>query len=492
VLLLAASLFLFIGVVAYFVSQDQIAMVMLGGVALVMAYFLFRSPDLATLIFVFVLYTNLAAVATAFHRVPTVVASLSFLLPALPLAYYVFRQHQRVVFDRPLYLMLLYLAALVATSILALDMALAFNLILSFLLEGMIVYFLTINAIRTLPTLKRVMWVLLLACSVLGGITLFQELTHTYENNYGGFAQRREDLDVDEVDFDEYSGSRSAGGPFGGENRYAQIMVVIVPIAMYFFLTDRSRKAKVLSAGAGALILSGILLTFSRGAFVTLVVLGIIMIFLGFIRVRKALLGLVVCVLLMSVALPEYFEQVSSVGGLSSLATQQSNEIRSLDGSFRGRYAQILAAIRAFSEHPLAGVGPGHFPRFYARRYGNEVGTKFLRGNRRAHNLYLEIAADMGILGLVTFMSIVGFIVYRLWQVRRRLAQSRPDLAQLATAMILCILGYMGTAMFLQLSYQRYYWFLLALAGATLQVVKSETSRDALNESTSAPQVVAG
>jgi O-antigen ligase len=194
----------------------------------------------------------------------------------------------------------------------------------------------------------------------------------------------------------------------------------------------------------------------------------------------------------MSVALPEYFEQVSSVGGLSSLATQQSNEIRSLDGSFRGRYAQILAAIRAFSEHPLAGVGPGHFPRFYARRYGNEVGTKFLRGNRRAHNLYLEIAADMGILGLVTFMSIVGFIVYRLWQVRRRLAQSRPDLAQLATAMILCILGYMGTAMFLQLSYQRYYWFLLALAGATLQVVKSETSRDALNESTSAPQVVAG
>jgi hypothetical protein len=55
----------------------------------------------------------------------------------------------------------------------------------------------------------------------------------------------------------------------------------------------------------------------------------------------------------------------------------------------------------------------------------------------------------------------------------------RPDLAHLATAILLGIFGYFGTATFLHLSYQRYYWFLLGLAGAALQVFSAETAREA-------------
>jgi O-antigen ligase len=191
------------------------------------------------------------------------------------------------------------------------------------------------------------------------------------------------------------------------------------------------------------------------------------------VRPVQALGGAALLVLAIIVALPEYVERVSTVGNLSNLASRGDGAIEA-DGSLRGRFAQNIAAIVVFLEHPILGVGPGQFAKFYSKKYGNEVGTKRLISNRRAHNLYLEIAADMGIIGLTAFMMIPLFIVRQLWQLRRRLRTIRPDLAHLATAILLGIFGYFGTATFLQLSYQRYYWFLIALAGAAIRILGVE------------------
>lgn len=85
------------------------------------------------------------------------------------------------------------------------------------------------------------------------------------------------------------------------------------------------------------------------------------------------------------------------------------------------------------------------------------------------------MGAEMGIAGLAVFLAIVLGLVRRLWRLRRH-ALSRD----LATAMVLSIAAYLGTAMFLHLSYQRYLWFLVALAGAALHVLSGElrTVRD--------------
>jgi hypothetical protein len=473
--ILLALFFAFIGVAGYFTWHNQIAMMIVGVLALAAAYVLFRSPELATLIFVLILYTNLAVVAITFHRVPAVAAAALALLPVLPFAHYLIRE--RALIWIPFGLMLAYFAALLGTSILAKDMVIAFGEVFNFFVEGLILYFLTLNVIRTRLTLRRVVWTMLIAGSLLGSLSLFQELTHSYDNAYWGLAQRKTDIDLVHLDFHEYSGPRSAEGPFGDENRYAQTLIVILPLALYLFREESRRGMKILAAAGGALVGCGILLTFSRGAFIILVFLLPLMLAWRFIRPRRILLALGVIVVLLGVALPEYFDQVESITGLSSVFSSEDEDIRSLDGSLRGRYAQMMAAMNVFMEHPLTGVGPGQFSKYYSRRYGNEIGTKFLRSDRRAHNLYVEIAADMGLFGLVCFMSVVVLILHRLWRVRQSLAQSRPDLARLATALILSILAYLGSAAFLSLAYQRFYWFLLALAGAALQVVAAEASR---------------
>ncbi len=99
---------------------------------------------------------------------------------------------------------------------------------------------------------------------------------------------------------------------------------------------------------------------------------------------------------------------------------------------------------------------------------------KYLRTSRRAHSLYPELAAETGVIGLVSFMTIVLLIMYQLWQARRRWMQSRPDLANIATAFLLSIIAHLGTGVFLSLAYQRFYWLLLALAGAAIQIFHSE------------------
>jgi hypothetical protein len=478
-LLIFAAMMALIGAVAYFVSKDQIILLIGGVVALCAGYSLFKKPEFATLVFAAILYANLAVIAVQLYRVPQVVAAGVSGLLVLPLANYLIVRKEKLIFNFGFFLALLYGAALVASSLLVRDMNIAMNELGNFFVEGLILYFLLINVIRELKTLKRVIWTLLLVGSVLGSLSLFQEVTKSYDNNYGGLAQKSDDLDMSEVKFDEYGGSRRAGGPLGKENRYAQIMVVIFPLALCMAYIEPARKMRLLALAAAGLILGGIVLTFSRGAFVTLAGMMLITVFLRYIRPMQALGGVALLVLAILTALPEYVERVSSVTNLSSVVSQDSEGTREADGSLRGRFAQNLAAIRVFFEHPFLGVGPGHFAKFYSARYGNEVGTKRLISNRRAHSLYLEMLADTGLAGTITFMLVVFFIVRALWQTRRRFMQTRPDIVHLATALLLGIFGYFGTALFLHLSYQRYYWFLMALAAAAIRIFDLEAAASA-------------
>ena len=91
--------------------------------------------------------------------------------------------------------------------------------------------------------------------------------------------------------------------------------------------------------------------------------------------------------------------------------------------------------------------------------------------DRQAHNLYLETLAETGILGFITFMGAVIATFIQLARARAAALVRRPDLAAMATGFLLALFAYMATGIFLHLSYARYFWLILALAGATASVV---------------------
>ena len=458
---------------AFAAFHEALPFILAGGIALICGLYLFKYYQHAIIVFIVLFYSNAAVIAYQFHGVPQVVAAAVPLLLGLPLAHTVFVRREGLIFDRMLLLMLVFLGALILSTLGARDIFIGLNEVANYVLEGIVLYFLVLNVIRTRATLQRVIWTLLCVCSFLGVLSVVQELTNTYEYSYGGFAQRKKSIDFEELDYDEYSGAKRAEGPVGEQNRYAQMMVVIAPFALYLMMTEVTRKRKLWALAVGCLTMCGVLLTFSRGTFLAMGLAFLLAVAWGYVRPRHALLGGLLAVLTVAVALPDYLNRITGLVELSKLQSVDSGT-RSIDGSLRGRFAQNLAALHVFMDHPVFGVGPAHFSKFYVLRYGNEIGTKRLRGERRAHNMYLETAANMGLFGLVAFLAIVSYALIKLWQARQRFLNRRADLAALATTLILSIVLYLVTAVFLHLSYQRYYWFLLALVGSALQVLARE------------------
>ena len=72
----------------------------------------------------------------------------------------------------------------------------------------------------------------------------------------------------------------------------------------------------------------------------------------------------------------------------------------STDVSIRGRASEALAAVAMFRDEPLGGVGYGAYDRNYVE-YSTPVGLDPRREERAAHSLYLEIAAELGLVGVV-------------------------------------------------------------------------------------------
>ncbi|MEW6579160.1 MAG: O-antigen ligase family protein, partial [Chloroflexota bacterium] len=343
------------------------------------------NPERATLVVFFVLYSNITVVAIR-SGLPSQLAGSFFLLLGLPLFHILIVRRERVIVTPTMILMIGYLATLLLSAAAADRPDLTFTRIQNYLLEGLVLYFLVVNVVRRPETLRRSLWVILLAGALMGGVTLYQGVTRTFDNDFGGFAQITEsEVSVGQEDYlGNKPVTRRFAGPIGEKNRYAQILVVLLPLAAALALAER-RLALRLAAGAMALlILGGALYTFSRGAGVAVVVMALALLPLRMIRPRSALIAGVLAVILILTLAPGYVYRLSTLGNVSSLLSGDPSEA---DTSVQGRATENLATLRIFLDHPVLGVGPGQTPRFI-RDYGRGIGFKLLDPSRRAHNLY--------------------------------------------------------------------------------------------------------
>lgn len=445
-------------------------------------------PETATLAVIFALYLNVPAIAHRLHGVPLFAAASLPLLLTLPLAQQLILRRERPVIDRTFLLMLLFFAVLLTSAVLvARDKAIAVQRSSTFVTEGLALYWLMINLIRRWATLRRVIWTLLAAGALLGSLSLYQAITGSYDQHFGGLAQRNVIPEVTDdqeelappvaLPREEFRGEDRAAGPLddGSPNRYAQIMIVLIPLALALARSERSRSLRLYAAAAGAIILGGVLLSYSRGAFLMLVVLLFVLVLLKWIRPVRLLVALLALGILVRLVAPSYLDRMGSLTTAKDLISDAPAV--EADGSIRGRATEMLAALQAFLDHPVLGVGPGQYAPLYSMEYQQmDPDLKFrdIWKPRRAHTLYFELAAETGIIGLSIFMAIVLLLLRELWRLRRHLYESRPELSHYATAFGLSIVAYLGTAVFLHFAYERYYWLLLGVAGAAVRLMRSE------------------
>lgn len=509
-----------LGFLIFFLMQNSVVL----GLAVVLVLGLFalvvRWPELGTLTVLFAIYSNVAVLgmktragliasvqtaqmtistANQNSRVAVVMAALCLIL-CVPLVYQFLVRKEKLTFDWGCYLMLGYFTVFLSSAFFARDRKIVTSEIIDFLVEGVTIYFLVVNVVREYATLRRATWALLLAGTLMGGLSVFQHVTHTQNSNYGGLAMLGAELDFNPTreivrpgavaaNFNPEGATSSvvgaqfrSAGPIGEPNRYAQVLVVLFPLAALRFRRERSRVLRWLALASAALIFGGMTLTFSRGAMLATVVVFGLLAYFRFIRPLHVVVAGLCLSLLVLVLDPQAALRFASLEGaknllaghITSFSYNQSTQKAAPDGSIAKRYELNVAAWHVFLDHPLLGVGPGHFAEYYSVAYSNRVGLVEILKKYRGHNLYSETLAETGILGLASFLAIIAAILHGLWTAWRRLQHVNPEFADTAMAFFLSLVGYLISAIFAHLSYQRYLWLLVALCSATVHILGRE------------------
>lgn len=427
----------------------------------------------STALALFLLYTNLPVVAAQLGTVPRAVAVV---VPGLLVAAVVHRtviRRRPLVLDRTLFVMTAFLAVLLLSSFSAVGQRVAVDRIAVFLGEGILVYFLVRNAVQTLSEVRVAVVALLAAATLLAGLTVFQAATGDYERTFLGLAQRSLELsDGRPASVGAEIGlEHRARGPVDEPNRFAQILLMVAPLGFVLGLVTSRMRTRAIAWACAGLLLAAVLLTYSRGALLTLAVLAILAVPLRLVRPAPLVGILAVGGLLTVSVIPGLTSRVASMAGVAGLFGPSQVEP---DGPIRGRTTEMLAALAAYTDHPVLGVGPGQYAAYHSVSYQGlpEISFREIPVPRRAHSLYLEIAAETGTTGLAIFMAIPLLLLMDLRRLRRALFPHRPDLAHLAAGFTLMLLAYLGTGVFLHLAYERYYWVMIALAASVVGALR--------------------
>lgn len=115
-------------------------------------------------------------------------------------------------------------------------------------------------------------------------------------------------------------------------------------------------------------------------------------------------------------------------------------------GTFNIRTYYWKAAIRTFKDHPVAGDGLelyySNYTKYRVPKDGAQLGLTI---TDKPHNIYLEYAANAGILGIGTYLSLVGLGLWYGFRYSRRLDD--PHRLLLVTFLAV-LMGYLGQGVF--------------------------------------------
>jgi putative inorganic carbon (hco3(-)) transporter len=440
---------------------------LIGGLfaVLIATIFFIRRPEIGVLVLVFVIYSNLSEVAVRNYSLPSMVQGL---LAVLLLALFVRALRNGfdyLRFDALLLLLLVFTTLIFSSSIYAADRELTDERVIQYL-RGLVLFFVLVNLIRTREQLRRVIWVLTASAAFLAAITVIQVVIGTDGFNFGGLARVKNAQIVGDV-FEA-----RVSGPLSDPNFYAQILVMVIPLALYQFWSEKKMILKVAASAALGLILLATAFTFSRAGAVAAIVIIILAALHHRIKLRFVAMVLVISIPIYLILPTEFTARLDTLSQV--FPGQQTSDVK-IDTSFQERALLMETAWEIFKENPVLGVGAGNYTRHYdayARRVGSNISSYEGFDKRRfPHNLYLETAAELGLVGLLLLLLIGGIAFYYAVTAARRFSLAGDKYsAAISAALALSLIGYGLTSFFLHGDYLQYLWLIIALATVSRQI----------------------
>lgn len=238
----------------------------------------------------------------------------------------------------------------------------------------------------------------------------------------------------------------------------------------------RSPGLRLAAAGAAALCLVTFLLTGSRGGLVALgVALVSAVVLAGRWRVQAAAMALVV---VLSAAV--YVAAYAPPQIRDRIAETTKGETRAIEG----RTTIWEVGWRMVEDNPVAGVGVGSFQpasAHYVLEPGEAPRSDLVVDRPPvAHNTYLHVLAELGVIGAALFLGIIGFSLRcaaRAVRGFREAGDFRMEI--IARALIVAVAGVLAADFFISEQFSKNLWLLLGLCPSLLAIAQSTPGRSA-------------
>jgi len=238
-------------------------------------------------------------------------------------------------------------------------------------------------------------------------------------------------------------------------NDLALALVWAIPLLVYLLHTEAAGGrllALALLGGCGwSLVCTG-----SRAGF-----LGLLAVMIGiWASSRHKLLSLLVVIAVLSVGwgmAPQTYRE-----RMASIVTGADP-----DGSVAGRTGAWRVGIRMLRDRPLLGAGAGNFMVAYADRY-TPPGQRPLY--RSAHSLWFQTGGELGGLGILALGWFLWLLVRGLLRARRQAATPRER--ELASALLLSLLGTAVVGTFASILWYPYLYLLAGMGVVVRQLTR--------------------
>jgi putative inorganic carbon (hco3(-)) transporter len=250
------------------------------------------------------------------------------------------------------------------------------------------------------------------------------------------------------------------GVPFLGDgNDFAWSACIAVPFAIFLAFSSTNKLTKIAWWAITCVLMLTVVGTQSRGGNIAL---GAVLLYLFIMTKRKivGVIGLMVVGIVMIMFAPQvYFDRMASVMDYET------------EGSAQGRIMAWKSAVRMAVDHPLIGVGAGHFGVKYGVEYRPPgVGrTEIPWAN--AHSIYFMMLGEFGLTGV---FLLLGLIIANILRNRRRIRgldnadpSEQPMKRNLLVTIQASFIGYAVGGAFLSGYYYPHLFILAALCDVT-------------------------
>ena len=249
---------------------------------------------------------------------------------------------------------------------------------------------------------------------------------------------------------------------FDNPNTFAEVLILLLPLVLALVLCSEHLLSKVASAGVFCVGTAALLMTYSRASWVGIACAMVVMVFLWKPKLIPAFALL--CVAAIPVLPASVLNRIMTITNFN-------------DSSTSSRFSLYEAALAVIKQSPVHGGGLGTAAtQAYIRDWRLYHGeAPFVH----AHNFYLQVWIEAGILGIIGFVGSMLWNIKRAAHTVRHVGNSAARTITCAAASALCGAMVCGLADYLW-NYPRVmviFWFVFAMALAGVKVCRRETAQ---------------